>query len=167
MGTPRSPGHRSRTARVAVTKARVRTLTIAAVVIGAGVSFALVASAVSSLKAASGFGGQNALQQPRPEDGTDVVLPLADARAGTSLPESAAGTVTPAAPGAASPPAAGAGLSKAQAIALVQGRYRARVVRTTLSQDKGGRRLYVFRLLSGSGKVWTVRIDAQTGAELP
>ena len=35
--------------------------------------------------------------------------------------------------------AAGNELSRAQAIALVQGRYRARVVRTTLPQDKGGR----------------------------
>ena len=67
----------------------------------------------------------------------------------------------------ADPPAAGGELSRAQAIALVEGRYRgARVVRTTL-QDEKGRQLYVFRLLSANGMVWTVRIDARTGAEVP
>jgi hypothetical protein len=67
----------------------------------------------------------------------------------------------------ADPPAAGGELSRAQAIALVEGRYRgARIVRTTLQDDKG-RSLYVFRLLSANGMVWTVRIDAHTGAEVP
>ena len=67
----------------------------------------------------------------------------------------------------ADPPAAGGELSRAQAIALVEGRYRgARIVRTTL-QDEKGRALYVFRLLSANGMVWTVRIDARTGAEVP
>lgn len=58
-------------------------------------------------------------------------------------------------------------LSRAQVVALVQRRYRARVVRTTLQQDQSGRRLYVFRLLSPGGRVWTVRIDAHSGAEIP
>lgn len=66
-----------------------------------------------------------------------------------------------------SPPQAGHELSRAQAIALVQGRYGARVVRTSVAEDKEGHRLYVFRLLSGNGKVWNVRIDAYTGAEVP
>jgi hypothetical protein len=57
-------------------------------------------------------------------------------------------------------------LSQTQATALVQQRYAARVVRASLS-DEGGRRLYVFLLLSGGGKVWTVRIDARSGAEVP
>ena len=58
-------------------------------------------------------------------------------------------------------------LSRAQAVALVQRRYRARVVRTHFLQDANGRSIYEFRLLSPGGKVWTVRIDAYSGAELP
>ncbi len=58
-------------------------------------------------------------------------------------------------------------LSRAEAVALVQRRYRARVVRTHLLQGINGRALYEFRLLSADGKVWTVRIDAYSGAELP
>jgi uncharacterized membrane protein YkoI len=49
---------------------------------------------------------------------------------------------------------------------LVQKRYGARVVRTDIA-DQEGRRLYVFRLLSGAGKVWVVRVDARSGAEVP
>ena len=98
-----------------------------------------------------------------------ISFALVATHAGTTTPSSqnpaVDAAVTPA--GAMVPAAAGNELSKAQAIALVQGRYRARVVRTTLSQDQVGHRLYVFRLLSESGKVWTVRIDAQTGAEVP
>jgi uncharacterized membrane protein YkoI len=56
-------------------------------------------------------------------------------------------------------------LSREQAVTLVQRRYAARVVRTELS-EQGGRRIYVFRLLSGDGKIWTVRIDAYSGAEV-
>jgi hypothetical protein len=58
-------------------------------------------------------------------------------------------------------------LSRAEAVALVQQRYRARVLRTHFLQDANGRPLYEFRLLSAGGKVWTVRIDAYSGAELP
>lgn len=58
-------------------------------------------------------------------------------------------------------------LSRAEAVALVQRRYRARVVRTHFLQDANGRPMYEFRLLSAGGKVWTVRIDAYSGAELP
>lgn len=58
-------------------------------------------------------------------------------------------------------------LSRAEAVALVQRRYRARVVRTHFQQDANGRAVYEFRLLSPGGKVWTVRIDAYSGAELP
>jgi uncharacterized membrane protein YkoI len=57
-------------------------------------------------------------------------------------------------------------LSAAQATALVQKRYGARVVRAASSAE-GGRHLYVFLLLSAGGKVWTVRIDARSGAEVP
>jgi uncharacterized membrane protein YkoI len=51
-------------------------------------------------------------------------------------------------------------------MALVQKRYGARVVRADIA-DQGGRRLYVFRLLSAGGKVWIVRVDARSGAEVP
>lgn len=75
----------------------------------------------------------------------------------------------PAAPASAGEPA-GAGrveheLSRTQAAALVEQRYSARVVRAT-SIDEDGRHLYVFRLLSPAGKIWEVRIDARSGAEV-
>jgi uncharacterized membrane protein YkoI len=57
-------------------------------------------------------------------------------------------------------------LSREQAVALVQKRYGARVVRAALL-DQDGRHLYVFRLLSAAGKVWIVRVDARTGTEVP
>jgi len=57
-------------------------------------------------------------------------------------------------------------LTRTQATALVQRRYAARVVRAA-SAEEAGRHLYVFRLLSTAGKVWTVRIDAHSGAEVP
>lgn len=57
-------------------------------------------------------------------------------------------------------------LTRTQAQALVQKRYGARVVRVSTA-DEDGRHIYVFRLLSTGGKVWTVRIDAQSGVELP
>ena len=67
-----------------------------------------------------------------------------------------------------SPPPASATsgeLTRAQAIALVQRRYHARVVRTVLAEQEG-RRVYVFKLLSAGSQVWTVRIDAKTGAQV-
>jgi hypothetical protein len=57
-------------------------------------------------------------------------------------------------------------LSREQAVALVQKRYGARVVRADIA-DQDGRHLYVFRLLSATGKVWIVRVDARSGAEVP
>jgi hypothetical protein len=57
-------------------------------------------------------------------------------------------------------------LSREEAVAQVQKRYGARVVRTDIA-DQQGRRLYVLRLLSSAGKVWVVRVDARTGAEVP
>ena len=57
-------------------------------------------------------------------------------------------------------------LSREEAMVLVQKRYGARVVRTDIA-DQDGRRLYVFRLLSSAGKVWIVRVDARSGAEVP
>jgi uncharacterized membrane protein YkoI len=57
-------------------------------------------------------------------------------------------------------------LSREQAVALVQKRYGARVVRADIA-DQDGRHVYVFRLLSAGGKVWVVRVDACTGTEVP
>lgn len=166
MGNPRSLGRGRRMAGLAVTGAPVRTLTLAAAVLGAGVSFALVAGAVGLFKPPILSTTQSALldSQPAVEGSLE---PLAEAQSTTPGLSPGAAAAPAAAAGAATAPTAGAELSRAQAIALVQGRYRARVVRTSLLQDKSGRRLYVFRLLSGSGKVWTVRIDAQSGAEVP
>jgi len=57
-------------------------------------------------------------------------------------------------------------LTRVQATEIVQKRYGARVVRAS-DTDEGGRHLYVFKLLSEAGKVWIVRIDALSGAEVP
>jgi hypothetical protein len=79
--------------------------------------------------------------------------------------QSSAPAVTAPAP-APAPGAATAGeLTREQAIALVQRRYHARVVRTVLVEQQG-RHIYVFRLLSSGSHVWTVRIDAKTGAQV-
>ena len=43
-----------------------------------------------------------------------------------------------------------------------EAQYRARVVRTDV-QDEDGRKVYVLKLLSDNGRVFTVRIDAATG----
>jgi uncharacterized membrane protein YkoI len=57
-------------------------------------------------------------------------------------------------------------LSREQAMALVQKRYGARVVRADFA-DQDGRHVYVFRLLSADGRVWIVRVDARRGTEVP
>jgi len=67
---------------------------------------------------------------------------------------------TPAPPAATQPE-----LSREQAVALVQKRYGARVVRAEFL-DQEGRHVYVFRLLSAAGRVWIVRVDARTGTEV-
>jgi hypothetical protein len=57
-------------------------------------------------------------------------------------------------------------LSREQAVALVQKRYGARVVRADIAAQDG-RHVYVCRLLSADGKVWIVRVDARSGTEMP
>lgn len=59
-------------------------------------------------------------------------------------------------------------ISKAEAERELQERYgsAARVVRTD-EVDEGGRRIYVFRLLSANGRIWMVHIDASSGTEVP
>ncbi|MEO7773568.1 MAG: PepSY domain-containing protein [Steroidobacteraceae bacterium] len=55
-----------------------------------------------------------------------------------------------------------AGVSLDQAIQMVEQQYGAKVVRATVGEDNG-RRVYVLRLVSEQGRVWTVRVDAASG----
>ena len=50
-----------------------------------------------------------------------------------------------------------------QAVKMVEQRYHARVVKAE-SQRDNGRTIYVLRLLNDAGKVWTVHVDAASGA---
>jgi uncharacterized membrane protein YkoI len=52
-----------------------------------------------------------------------------------------------------------------QAIAMVEKRFKARVVRSDVRQE-GERRIYVLRLLDDSGNGKVVRVDASSGAIL-
>ena len=54
-------------------------------------------------------------------------------------------------------------MSMDQAVRMVEQRYHARVVKAETQLDEG-RTLYVLRLLNDAGKVWTVRVDAASGA---
>lgn len=58
-----------------------------------------------------------------------------------------------------------AAVSMEQAVKMTENRYHARVVKAQTQKD-GGRTVYVLRLLNESGHVWTVRVDAATGAVL-
>ncbi|MEN9704738.1 MAG: Peptidase propeptide and domain [Pseudomonadota bacterium] len=61
-------------------------------------------------------------------------------------------------PAAVQPP-----LSLDRAIVIAEQHFKARVVRAA-EDETDGHRVYVLRLLSEEGRVWTVRVDAQTGA---
>jgi uncharacterized membrane protein YkoI len=54
------------------------------------------------------------------------------------------------------------GISLDEAVSRAERQYKARVVRTDV-QDEDGRKVYVLKLLSEDGRVFTVRIDAATG----
>jgi len=54
------------------------------------------------------------------------------------------------------------GVSLDEAVNRAERQYKARVVRTDV-QDEDGRTVYVLKLLSDDGRVFTVRIDAATG----
>lgn len=54
------------------------------------------------------------------------------------------------------------GLSLDQAVQMAQARYHARVVRAD-TERSGERVYYRLRLLSADGRVFSVRVDAQTG----
>ena len=54
-------------------------------------------------------------------------------------------------------------VSMDQAVKMAEQRFQARVVKAE-SQRDGARTVYVLRLLNESGRVWTVRVDAASGA---
>lgn len=55
------------------------------------------------------------------------------------------------------------GVSLDQAIEMAERQFHARVVRAGVDESNG-QRAYVLRLVSEQGRVWTVRVDAQTGS---
>jgi uncharacterized membrane protein YkoI len=84
-------------------------------------------------------------------------------------PLSQAGSLSPfetggsAQPGPVAPVAeAHDGISLDEAVSRAERQYHARVVRADV-QDEDGRKVYVLKLLSDDGRVFTVRIDAATG----
>ncbi len=54
------------------------------------------------------------------------------------------------------------GISLDEAVSRAESQYHARVVRTDVV-DEDGRKVYVLKLLSDNGRVFTVRVDANTG----
>jgi uncharacterized membrane protein YkoI len=54
-------------------------------------------------------------------------------------------------------------ISLDSAVSMAERRFNARVVRAD-TRDSGDRIIYVLRLLNDAGRVWTVRVDASTGA---
>jgi uncharacterized membrane protein YkoI len=54
------------------------------------------------------------------------------------------------------------GISLDQAVRMAERRYNAKAVKVDSMSD-GERRVYQIRLLNTEGKVWTVRVDAQSG----
>lgn len=54
------------------------------------------------------------------------------------------------------------GYSLDDAVELAQSRYRAKAVKAE-TVDERGRRVHYIRLLNSEGRVWTVRVDAETG----
>src|SRR3569832_707798 len=85
------------------------------------------------------------------------VVPFAQARGMQGLPP--AGTAMPETTVVAE---ARDGISLDEAVSRAERQYRARVVRTDV-QDEDGRKVYVLKLLSEDGRVFTVRVDAQSG----
>ena len=57
------------------------------------------------------------------------------------------------------------GLTLDEAVAEAEKRYHAKVVKAEARQD-GDKTVYELRLLSDDGRVWTIRVDAATGAGL-
>ena len=59
--------------------------------------------------------------------------------------------------------AAPAQVSMDQAVKMAEQRYHARVVKAE-AQHNGAQTVYVLRLLNEAGRVWTVHVDAASGA---
>jgi len=59
-----------------------------------------------------------------------------------------------------------AGLSVDRVIEQVESRYKARAVRVENKRTKDGRAYYEIRLLSDEGRVWTIKVDAESGKTL-
>lgn len=64
---------------------------------------------------------------------------------------------------AAPAPAAAGAMTMDQAVKMVEKRFHAKVARAE-TQKEGGKNVYVLRLLSDTGHVWTVHVDAATGS---
>ena len=60
---------------------------------------------------------------------------------------------------------AGKAISVDRIVAAAEQRHRAQVVKVEETSVKG-RRVYVLRLMSKEGRVWNIRVDAETGGEL-
>ena len=56
-------------------------------------------------------------------------------------------------------------MSMDQAVKMAEQRFHARVVKAEAEQENG-HTVYVLRLLNEAGRVWTVRVDASSGALL-
>lgn len=57
------------------------------------------------------------------------------------------------------------GMSLDAAVKQAERKYSARVIRAETRTSSDGRRVHVLRLLSEDGRVWTVKMDAASGAE--
>jgi|HubBroStandDraft_1064217.scaffolds.fasta_scaffold04669_3 hypothetical protein len=64
---------------------------------------------------------------------------------------------------AAAAPAAAAGLTMDQAVKMAVKKFHARVIKAQTLKE-GGKSIYVLQLLNETGHVWTVHVDAATGA---
>ncbi len=90
-------------------------------------------------------------------------LTPAPGQAARAVPQDAATGAAHAAPGPGYRSFADRALTMDEAVDLAQRRYSARVVRAEVS-DRGGRRVYLLRLLSKDGRVFNVTVDAATGS---
>ncbi len=71
-------------------------------------------------------------------------------------------SAAPAAALAAGAPAAGL-MSMDQAVKMAEQKFHAQVIKAQ-AQKEGGKTIYVLQLLNKTGHVWTVHVDAATGA---
>ena len=103
----------------------------------------------------------NAVRRP-----VAVAMALALMAGGVVAGARAAPPEHPQAVAARSPPRGpAAALSMDQAVRLAERRYRARVVRAE-TRTEGNRTIYVLRMLDGSGRVFSIQVDAASGTIL-